>query len=538
LAGIPSRIGYAREGRSIFLTEKLYPPRLPNGKYKPTSMLDYYLAIASGLGCDIKDITLELTVEPNQQQTIISKIPELARPDGPVVVLVPGGSFGPSKCWPAERYAKTADRLIEKYNAAVIVSASSDLSEKQTANRLCSLSKNKLINLAENPVGLGELKGIFSLADLVITNDTGPRHIAIALKRKVITLFGPNDPAWTETGYENEIEIVGKAPCSPCRKPNCDKDRHLCMESISVETVCEAAKRLLENKEKHKSINKEENTRLEKNFYLDDNFKEAFTQLGLTSTEKIFSFKEGKNLVKDNLARYRSRVQFEINSPATKLFLKRYDRPPILSQLKNWLAHRRRISCAMCNVETAEKLAVAGISVPNTISYGEKWGLVFEKRSFVITEQIPNASSLESKLPACFDNSGNTENIKTKRDFIRCSADFVRRFHDAGFRHRDLYLSHIFYDNNNNFYLIDLARTFKPLLLMERFRVKDIAQLHYSAPAKNFSATDRLRFYLRYSKKTKLANTDKSFIKKVVEKSLRMAKHDKKHGRAAPFLMH
>jgi len=538
LAGIPSRIGYAREGRGIFLTEKLYPPKLPGGGYKPVSMLDYYLAIASRLGCDVKNRKLGLTVEPNQQQTIIAKIPELARPDGPVVILVPGGSFGQSKFWPADRYAETAERLIEKYNAAVIVSVSSDPLEKQIAARLCGLSKNRLINLAQNPLSPGELKAVFSLADLVITNDTGPRHIAIAFGRNVITLFGPNDPAWTETGCENEIKIIGKAPCSPCRKPNCDKDRHLCMESITVETVCEAAKTFLENEKKPDAVDKKDNIEKEKNFYVDSGFRKAFEKLGLTSIEAVFSFKEGKNLVKDNLARYRSRLQFEITSPATKLFLKRYDRPPILPQLKNWLAHHKRISCAICNAEPAEKLSAAGVNVPKTISFGEKWGLLFEKKSFVVTEQIPNAFSLESRLPTCFDNSSNAEKTQTKRNFIYQSADFIKRFHETGFRHRDLYLSHIFYNNNKKFYLIDLARTFKPLMLTERFRIKDIAQLYYSAPAKNFSSTDRLRFYLRYSNKTKLTAKDKSFIKKVVKKSLRMARHDKKHGKNAPFEMY
>jgi heptosyltransferase-2 len=86
------------------------------------------------------------------------------------------------------------------------------------------------------------------VADLVISNDTGPRHIAIALKRKVITLFGPNDPAWTDTGYENEIKIVGDAPCAPCTKPVCKMSEHLCMQAITVDMVCNAAEKLLKNK--------------------------------------------------------------------------------------------------------------------------------------------------------------------------------------------------------------------------------------------------------------------------------------------------
>lgn len=248
LAAIPSRIGYAREGRSLLLTDKLYAPKLSNGKFKPLSMIDYYLAIASWLGADTKDRSLELLINPQSNESLRAKLPQIFNVEGPLVIIVPGGAFGPSKCWPSERFAQTADCLISEYNATVVVSVSPVPFEKQIANKICDSSKNQLINLAENPVSPGELKALFSAADLVISNDTGPRHIAIALKRKVITLFGPNDPAWTDTGYENEINIVGGAPCAPCTKPVCKMSEHLCMQAITVDMVCNAAEKLLKNK--------------------------------------------------------------------------------------------------------------------------------------------------------------------------------------------------------------------------------------------------------------------------------------------------
>jgi heptosyltransferase-2 len=107
------------------------------------------------------------------------------------------------------------------------------------------LSRHELVNLADKPVSISELKALFAKAELIISNDTGPRHIAIGLRRKVVTLFGPNNPAWTETGYENEIKIVGQAPCAPCHRPICKKPEHLCMQSISVQMVCNAAAELL-----------------------------------------------------------------------------------------------------------------------------------------------------------------------------------------------------------------------------------------------------------------------------------------------------
>ena len=247
-ARIPLRIGYAREGRGFLLTDKLYPPKLAHGKFKPFSMIDYYLAIASRLGCDTSasDRAPELLIDPQAQEKLKAKLPEVASRSRPVVVIVPGGAFGPSKCWPSERFSQTADWLISNYNATVVISVSSAPAETQISKQICDCSKHKLINTAENTISLAELKALFSSADLVISNDTGPRHIAIALRRKIITLFGPNNPAWTDTGYEDEIKIVGDAPCAPCDKPICEKSEHLCMLANTVEMVCDAAKKLLE----------------------------------------------------------------------------------------------------------------------------------------------------------------------------------------------------------------------------------------------------------------------------------------------------
>ncbi len=107
-------------------------------------------------------------------------------------------------------------------------------------------------------------------------------------------------------------------------------------------------------------------------------------------------------------------------------------------------------------------------------------------------------------------------------------AQFIKKFHGTGLRHRDLYFSHIFLDDLGRFYLIDLTRVFKPVLTSERYRVKDIAELNYSAPARYFSNTDRLRFYYTYSGCESLTDSDKSFIKKVLHKIRRIEHHEKK----------
>jgi len=275
--------------------------------------------------------------------------------------------------------------------------------------------------------------------------------------------------------------------------------------------------------------------KLSDSFLIDPEYEQMLRRLGLTDIEAVFSFSGGKELRKSNLADYRSRLQFETASPAKTFFLKRFNKPPVLVQVKNWLTGRGRKSCASFDFDVANKLFAEGINTARPVCFGEQFGLLFEKRSFCITEKIADAESLERKLPDCFHGRQNAEKLKQKRSFIEQLAKFVRRFHETGYRHRDLYFSHIFYNDSGEFYLIDLSRAFRPLLLGQRFRIKDLAQLHYSAPAKYFSKADRLRFFLSLIGKKRLNRNDKSVIKRIINKSRRMARHNKRHNRIAPF---
>jgi len=247
LAGIETRVGYARDGRGIFLTEKLFAPRKSFMQFKPLSVIDYYLAVASWLGADTSNTKTELCVNENDKETVHKKFIAKLNSSKPTIILVPGGAFGPSKLWPEERFAQVADFLAEKFSASVFISVSPAKQEMEIAEKICSLAKHPVVNLGKTPVTLGQLKALFSFANLVITNDTGPRHIAIALNRKVVTLFGPNNSAWTANDYTDEIKIIANVPCAPCDKPICKKDKHYCMESITAQIVCTAAEKLMKN---------------------------------------------------------------------------------------------------------------------------------------------------------------------------------------------------------------------------------------------------------------------------------------------------
>ncbi len=246
LAGIGRRIGYARDGRSLLLTDKILPLRTETGDFQPAPMTDYYLTIAESLGGSIGNRKPELSATAECVERVREKLPILKKMQGPLVILVPGGAFGPSKLWPIERYAKLADTLYEKYHATVILSIAPIREEIDIAETICRQAATDVQHLGKLQLSGGELKALYSLADVVITNDTGPRHIAIALDRNIVTLFGPNNPQWTQTGHAKEIQIVGKAPCVPCDQPQCRQNQHLCMESITVEAVLAAAETFLE----------------------------------------------------------------------------------------------------------------------------------------------------------------------------------------------------------------------------------------------------------------------------------------------------
>jgi len=272
-----------------------------------------------------------------------------------------------------------------------------------------------------------------------------------------------------------------------------------------------------------------------KSFFIDSDYKTAFSKSGLTSIDAIFSFNTGKDPGGSHLPKYRSRLQFDISDPAKILFLKRYDNPNLRTQLANWFWHKSRKTMMSCELDSTRNLAQAGINTPKVVAYGEQWGTFFEKRSFIITEKIPDAESLEQKLPNCFEGQLTVGKLKEQRAFIKRLGQFARKFHSTGCRHRDFYLAHIFYSDKGTLYLIDLQRVFRPRLLAERYRVKDIAQLYYSAPGRVFSRTDRLRFYKSYTGKNYLDKYDKLFIRRVIKKTKQMMRHDVKHHRIVPF---
>ena len=96
-------------------------------------------------------------------------------------------------------------------------------------------------------------------------------------------------------------------------------------------------------------------------FWVAEEFKQAFDTVGMTSVDGVFSFDKGQELVKANIASFRSRTAFDTSEPRSTLFLKRYDHAPRTLQLKNWLQGRKRRSNSMIELEPIIRLAAKGI---------------------------------------------------------------------------------------------------------------------------------------------------------------------------------
>jgi heptosyltransferase II len=253
MANIKRIIGYDRDGRGFLLSDRLLP-RKEKGKFVPTPIMKYYLGLAYYLGAQQKDLTLQLFVtdaERRQAAEVLTRCgldAQITRPAAagarPLVMLNPGAQFGAAKCWPAKYFAELADRMIGELDATVLISSSPK--ERRIVDAIMSAMNHSAVNLAANGLTLGALKEIVRRCDLMVTNDTGPRHIAAAFDVPVVTLFGPTHPEWTEIYYAKERQMAVKVFCGPCQKKTCPLD-HRCMTGLTPAMVYATAVKLLEN---------------------------------------------------------------------------------------------------------------------------------------------------------------------------------------------------------------------------------------------------------------------------------------------------
>jgi len=242
LAGISEIYGYKRNFRKHFLTGGPKPEMevingRPTNKIRALPMQDYYLQLC-------RYLELELPASPRVKLYISDRLAEKGevrlnsygiRPGDRVIGLNPGASFGSSKCWPAEHFAKLAELLQAKYRCKILLLVGPG--EEDIADAIVAQSNAELINTAADNIDLAELKPLVKRCEILITNDTGPRHYAVAFDVPNIVLMGPTNPLYTATNLEQTIVLQKDLPCVPCHKKVCPLGHHACMTEITAEMV-------------------------------------------------------------------------------------------------------------------------------------------------------------------------------------------------------------------------------------------------------------------------------------------------------------
>ena len=240
LAGIKRRVGYDRKC-AFFLTEKI-PHKKQEGKRHES---DYTLDLLRAIGAEPKDKELFVPVKANDAKRIDDIFFENHIGDKVPVVAVNPGASCVSKRWASERFAEVCERLAENEKARIIII--SDEKNKSLAYRLAESMRHEPVNLAGKTT-VGELAALLAKANLFISNDSGPVHVACAVGTPVISIFGRKDAGlsprrWGPTSKKS-ITLHKDVGCKICLAHDCPLN-FKCLDAITVDEVYAAARTLL-----------------------------------------------------------------------------------------------------------------------------------------------------------------------------------------------------------------------------------------------------------------------------------------------------
>ncbi len=231
------RSGFRRQGRGFLLTRPISPIS-PEAGIRTT--LDDYIQLAEGC----LDETFNGSRTPHLNVTGEERLAaEAIMPleDGDFVVMVPGANRT-DKRWPSDRFARVAEHLNHEHGLRIALTGSP--AESSLVRDIIEDARCPIIDLASAGSGLGTLKAILQAAALVITNDTGPRHIAAAVGTPIVSLFGPTDHRWTILPDIREHRLLAE-PFLP-DVMTADKCTQVCrIDRITMEDVTSAAEELL-----------------------------------------------------------------------------------------------------------------------------------------------------------------------------------------------------------------------------------------------------------------------------------------------------
>ena len=272
-AGIPRRVGSGRFPRTLFLTDRVAADpgvvrmrkrteaevrRLtgsPGARPTPRTVyptashqLHHYLRLVAPLGARPEPLPPSLTPPPAATRTMTDRLGIALGSGKPLVGLNAGAEYGPAKRWPLERFAEAARGLAQRTGCHFVLfggKADQALAE-DLSNRLQGLPVTSLAGATT----LAELMAALALCRVVITNDTGPMHLAAALGVPVVTPFGSTSPELTGPGLPGDPRhhlLLGSASCAPCFLRQCPVDFR-CMDSIPADRVVSSALEVLSSR--------------------------------------------------------------------------------------------------------------------------------------------------------------------------------------------------------------------------------------------------------------------------------------------------
>jgi heptosyltransferase-2 len=236
LAGVRHIVGYRRNGRGALLHRRVAPPRA-GGRRIMVAREKHVLGLIEAVGCPEMGTELELHVTEAEEGEARRKLEERgAREGDAVALLAPGASYGPSKVWPPDYFAHVGDALAAAGASVVLVGTPA---ERRLSAQVLSAMKESAIDLT-GELGLGTLKAVVRRSRVLICNDAGARHIAVAFGIPCVVVMGPTSLEKTNLNLER-VKVLGTdADCRPCYLRECPID-HRCMTRISAERVAQAA---------------------------------------------------------------------------------------------------------------------------------------------------------------------------------------------------------------------------------------------------------------------------------------------------------
>jgi heptosyltransferase-2 len=237
-AGIPERIGYARDGRSLLLT-KAVP--VPGPGEIPSHEQYYYLELLRRQGwldsLPVNSLISLIVPERNRRRASEFLASSGVEPGSLRIAIGAGASYGSAKCWPPDRFAELANRLQAQSGAEVILFGTR--AEAPVSSAIAAGMHRPPTDLT-GKTEISDLPALLSQCHLFIGNDSGAMHVAAAVGLPVVAVFGPTDPFGTSPVTPRSSIIQEKPYCSPCFLRRCPTD-HRCMTRVTPDAVAAAA---------------------------------------------------------------------------------------------------------------------------------------------------------------------------------------------------------------------------------------------------------------------------------------------------------